>query len=49
MAGDPYVPSDVTRVWRYMKLNSFLELLRRKRFAGDISGSALDEDLVPQT
>lgn len=27
MAGDPYIPSDGTRVWRYMKLNSFLELL----------------------
>lgn len=27
MAGDPYVPSEDTRLWRYMKLNSFLELL----------------------
>lgn len=27
MAADPYVPSDDTLLWRYMKLNSFLELL----------------------
>ena len=27
MAADQYIPSDDTRLWRYMKLNSFLELL----------------------
>jgi hypothetical protein len=27
MADDPFIPSDDTRLWRYMKLNSFLELL----------------------
>lgn len=27
MAADPYIPSDNTLIWRYMKLNSFLELL----------------------
>lgn len=27
MAGNSYIPSDGTRLWRYLKLNSFLELL----------------------
>jgi hypothetical protein len=27
MAADEYIPPDDTRLWRYMKLNSFLELL----------------------
>jgi hypothetical protein len=27
MAADPYIPVDDTLLWRYMKLNSFLELL----------------------
>ena len=27
MASAPYVPSDETVIWRYMKMNSFLELL----------------------
>lgn len=27
MAADPYIPPDGTLLWRYMKLNSFLELL----------------------
>jgi hypothetical protein len=27
MSADAYIPSDDTRLWRYMKLNSFLELL----------------------
>jgi len=27
MAADPYIPPDDTLLWRYMKMNSFLELL----------------------
>lgn len=27
MGADPYIPSDNTLLWRYMKLNSFIELL----------------------